>query len=264
MSDSIIAMKLNDTIKAGISSHTSVIIATMVCTAVVIFSIAGCTSIMVAPMKGVKGFNRIFLHENPKVGDYALYGNSDDTHRMKREIVDIREGIVEIRTTFPDTPGNISTLRFISFGSFVRKDGTVTEAWMLNTRNGQKTPLAISQPGDYNYVGEQSLMTLPVPETIATKAGTYSTDKVIVSTQRMNIPGANILTTSIWYFDSRVKFGLVRQHNISETDVTIVDVAAFINKISPVPQKYKSLSIYIIENSRHHTRTSKLDLIETN
>lgn len=240
------------------------ITAALLCATMILFTGGGCASVVVEPMKGVKAFNRVFLHENPKPGDYALYGNADGSHLMKREIVDIRGDILEIRTTFPKTPDIISSLRDISFGSFVRHDGTVLEAWMLNRSNGQKTPLAIAGPGDYNYVDEQSSKTLPVPETITTKAGTYRTDKVIVFTQRMGIPGVNILTTSIWYYDPHVKFGLIRQHNISEFDVTIVEVAAFINKMSPVPQLYKSLNSYIIEKSRHQTHTSQFDLVETN
>lgn len=238
--------------------------AAALCATILLFSLGGCASVAVAPLKEVKGFNRVFLHENPKIGDYAVYGNADGSHLMKREIVNIRGDILEISTTFPKTPEIISPLREISFGSFVRRDGTVLEAWMLNLSNGRKTALAIAGPGDYNYVDEQSWKTLPVPETITTKAGTYRTDKVIVFTQRMNIPGVNMLTTSIWYFDPHVKFGLIRQHNISESDVTIVEVAAFINKMSPVGQLYKSLNSYIIDKSRHQTHTSQFDLVETN
>lgn len=241
------------------------IAATLLCATVMLFSAGGCASVSVVPMmKQVKGFNRVFLHENPKIGDYAVYGNADGSHLMKREIVNISGDVLEIKTTFPKTPQIISGLQDISFGSFVRRDGTVIEAWMLNLRTGDKNALAIAGPGDYNYVDEQSWKTLPAPETIVTKAGTYSTDKVIVFTQRLNMPGVNMLTTSVWYFDPHVKFGLVRQHNISESDVTIVEVAAFINKMSPVGQLYKSLNSYIIDKSRHQTHTSRFDLVETN
>lgn len=250
--------------KAGNGTFAGMVAAVAFLVAGVIFSAGGCASVVVAPMREVKASNRVFLHESPKAGDYAVYGNADGSHLMKREIIEIRGDVIEIRTSFPKTPAIISPLRDISFGSFVRRDGTVLEAWMLDSRTGKKTALVIARAGDYNYIGEGSLMTLPSPETIITKAGTFRTDKVVVFTQRMNLLGVALQTTSVWYFDPHVKFGLVRQHNISETDASIVEVAAFINKMSPAPQLARSLNSYIIEKSRHHTFISQFDLVETN
>ncbi len=212
----------------------------------------------------VKGFNRIFLHDDPQPGDYALYENQDGTHQMRREIVAVHGDTVEIRTTFPKTPAIIASMRDLSFRSTARRDGTVLEAYMENARTGTTTRLALAGPGDYNYVDESAFVTLPVPETITTRKGSFVMEKVLLFKQTMSMLGVQSNITSVWYYDRKVKFGLVRQHNIVETDASIVEVAAFINRISPIPQLYRSLNSYIMEKARHQTHTSHMDLVETN
>lgn len=85
-------------------------------------------------------------------------------------------------------------------------------------------------------------------------------DMVVVSHQSTVMPGVQSKTTSVWYFHPEVKFGLVRLHNIMETDASIVEIAAFINNLSPA----RSLNSYIIEKSRYHTHTSQMDLVDSN
>lgn len=229
-----------------------------------LISLAACASMVISQMSEVKAPNRVYLHTNPQPGDYALYENEQGTHQMRREIVAMREGVLEIQTTFPKSPAIIASLQDISFRSKVRPDGAVLEAYMHNARTGATTRLLIAGPGDYNYLGEDAFKTLPIPETITTRKGTYRMDKVLVFHQNMDIPGVQSKVTSVWYYHPDAKFGLVRQHNLVESDASIVEIAAFINNISPVSQIYRSLNSYIIEKSRHHTYTSQMDLVETN
>lgn len=99
---------------------------------------------------------------------------------------------------------------------------------------------------------------------VTTRKGTYSMDLVVVSHQSTAMTEVQSKTTSVWYFHPDVKFGLVRQHNIMNTDVSIVDIVAFINNISPASLISRSLNSYIIEKSRHHTFSSRMDLVDSN
>lgn len=215
-------------------------------------------------MTQVKAPNRAYLHKDPRPGDYALYENEQGTHQMRREIVSVRDDGLEIRTTFPRAPDIIASLRDISFRSRVRPDGMVVEAYMQNARTGSVTRLALAGPGDYNYIGEDAFRTLPAPETVTTRKGSFRTDRVVLFQQKTFMPGVQGTATSVWYYDHGVKFGLVRMYNIMETDASIVDIAGFINNLSPVSQLSRSLNAFIIERSRHHTHTSRMDLVETN
>lgn len=229
-----------------------------------LFSLTACASLVVSMMSGIKAPNLVYLHKNPQPGDYALYENEQGTHQMRREIVKVHKDLLEIRTTFPKAPAIIASLQDISFRSKVRPNGTVLEAYMVNSRKGVTTRLAIADPGDYNYIGNENIKKLPVPETITTRKGTYRMDMVVLSHQSTAMPGVQSKTTSVWYFHPEVKFGLVRQHNIMESDASIVEIAAFINNLSPVSHISRSLSSYIIEKSRHHTYTTQMDLVDSN
>ena len=229
-----------------------------------LLAVGGCATVVRQAMGEVKAPNRIFLHANPQPGDYALYENEEGSYQMRREVVAVDGDRVELQTTFPKTPAIIAAMRDVSFHSQVRRDGSVIQPFMHNAKTGATVPMMLAGPNDYGYLAENPFTALSVPETVTTRQGSTTVDKVVVFRQSVALPGVESHTTSVWYYDPHVKFGLVRQYNLTESDASIVEVAGFINRISPIGQLYRSLSSFLIERSRHHTYSSRMDLVESN
>jgi len=224
--------------------------------------ITGCARIVTKQIQEAPVQNWLYLHANPKKGDYALFESFDKSLVMKMEVVGKDPETVEVAVSWPKVPEAASFLEQSSYHFFVSANGKVQYAHLVDT-SGMLKPLRIAQPGDFNYIAPMKTTSLPAPETITTRAGSFQIKDVYVFSQNIARAGAQGKVTSVFFIDPEVHFGLVREAHVNERKLTVPDVLDFIKK-STRKKPSESLTNFITSRSKSPKYMSGMDLVETN
>ncbi|MDA3940239.1 MAG: hypothetical protein PF693_13190 [Spirochaetia bacterium] len=137
--------------------------------AALLLTFTGCMSMLIeSAASSVPAPNRIFIHDNPEVGDYSIiqgYGNLSKQSNVTRDKTTKFISIAEYEVL--DVQGNIITIEqlgsgyeegkdpskatIITYRYLVDRAGFVQEAYLVN-RKGDLVPLSILQPDMEGYI----------------------------------------------------------------------------------------------------------------
>lgn len=229
-----------------------------------LFAISGCATVAVKSMQEAPVHNWIYLHPDYKVGDYAIFESIDQAQKMKFEIASIKDGLIEVKISWLQAQTIVAFLKNLSYHLFADENGHVQTAFLYDKRSGVKRPIKIAGPGDYNYIDDPKSVLLKRKEIITTKAGTFEIENVIVFNQHISNFALTAKVTSIYFVHPGVKFGLVRERDVMESHVQLVELIEYIVKLSPLSTVQKSITNYIMNKAKDTKHIWGLDLIETN
>lgn len=163
-------------------------------------------SIVSSAAKDSKVNNRMMLHSNPRVGDYAIFRGASSQVQMTMKIKSKRGGlyIVTSDTAF-GVSGKYMTTLLLEL--HVTRSGYVKKAYVVESSG--KTPLQIARKGDKEYmvmtrVTGSQLRAMKIPRRVTVPAGTYSVTPVVFKSKQ---DGQDVRTVHL--VNKRVKFGMV-------------------------------------------------------
>ncbi len=160
--------------------------------------------------KSSKVNNKMVLHSNPRVGDYAILKGSAGNTQMKLEIVKISHGLYVVRSETGVGMTGVGFMASLVVELHVTRSGIVKKAFVVE--GTQYTPIQIARKGDPEYMTVVRLTSsekreLDVPSRITVPAGTYSVSSVAFKSQKNDTEQRTVNLTS-----SRVKFGMVASY----------------------------------------------------
>ena len=74
--------------------------------------------------------------------------------RVKFEIVDIKQGAIEVQLSWPKAPVHVSFMTNLVRRMFLNEKGEVLNAFIEDRRVRGKYPLRVAGTGDTNYIGD--------------------------------------------------------------------------------------------------------------
>lgn len=206
--------------------------------------------------------NYVHLHSAPRVGDYALYRSSDGLQLMRLEVVAVDSHGARVRASWPQAGGPAGEfLRDLAYHFDMTLQGRVLRAELLNTGSGRVQFVRVAGPGEIGYIDRPELRPLTAGETLAVGNARYAVDAVLVYTDNREIASGPARITSANFMSDAVPFGLVKQVNVLEAEVTAVQVAQFVLQHSGADDLVIRLLDWILEKSERQRAEAGMDLV---
>jgi hypothetical protein len=166
---------------------------------------------------------KINIHENPQIGDYAVLKDSEDDTEMIQEIIDIKNNSVHIKfrikfnldSLFTTLMGSVNNSHF---EFLTDKKGKTLEAYFIDPENNEKDILGISNEKIKTHIVEGDYL-------ITTKAGNFKT-KLVWHTEK----DEEGILYNITFLSKNVKFNTVRSFTFSSKKKFEKFISLSINK----------------------------------
>jgi hypothetical protein len=177
-----------------------------------LFLLCGCATAYVDAIKKSSAPNWILLHENPKVGDYAVYESKDKEDGFRFEVVEVEKNLIHIRRSVTKAAYFESAAKNHVYNYKVRPSGDVVQAYLEALDSNERTPLSISRSGDSEYIKDPKSSFMDWDELIETKLGTYKVKKVLAYNTIARSSSGSTRFNYRFFLNPDVKFGYVRMH----------------------------------------------------
>ena len=167
---------------------------------------SGCASLLPSP-HDIPAINRLFLHDNPQPGDYAVYGNRKDGLQMTKryEVVSVSGQQVTLRwRMFYGKKGYEDVAPQEWYYLVTDASGQVQRAW-VETDKGETISMTVASPGQAGYMENYRAVAEFEPEaflagrqelsaesvhfyTVHSKAGSVSAGSIILEYHSAQVP----------------------------------------------------------------------------
>ncbi len=182
----------------------------------------GCLSAIIkSAVKDTPVANKIVLHSNPRVGDYALLKGGDEQQSYaKYSIVSKKGSLYVIRIETGVIIPGIGEMGKVTFEMNADRAGNVSSAFLVD--GAERTPLKVAAPGDVSYLKPTSLTAaekskLEIPSRITVGAGTFNVTPLAYSQVNEGVE-----QKIVYLMNKSVKFGHVASYvyTIEGDDIT--------------------------------------------
>jgi len=166
-----------------------------------------CASVVFNPEKTTSS-DYIEIHNNPKVGDYAIRTISlaEKPNKMKWEVLSVSSNGVLVKRSYLDNAELTLTNEFL-----LDRSGKVLKAWLFY--DGKKYRQAIKSPPEAgsleNFTKVKSLPNNPYP----TPAGIFKIDAVHTFTIRNDLGFMMVNSAMVNYLSNKVPFKIVERRS---------------------------------------------------
>lgn len=113
-----------------------------------IFCLAGCATMVASAVKKGPANNRLFIHDDPQVGDFAMYVTSNE---YSNTMTTMKITAIVNDTLAIDWLETNTKLKPIHIEYITDMDGNVIQAFYIDGK-GVKSEMPIATPNDRNYV----------------------------------------------------------------------------------------------------------------
>jgi len=138
--------------------------------------------------------NKFFVHENPKVGDYAIFRSAYNDYKLW-EIIQINTDTIVIKFSL-NMANPVQEYSLYDYEYSIDYKGKIEKIECIGRKNGKKKPVPVPQPGDKNY----HLWTYSHDEMVVIPAGSFNTQLFWTSRQT----GAEDYICYVSYYNSEV------------------------------------------------------------
>ncbi len=163
----------------------------------------------------------IFIHDNPKTGDFAIHGEKTSTLGLQiyYEVYEINGDAITIRNQKKFTNPEFQDISPKSWAyQVIDRQGNVKKAWMT-AENGEILPTPVAKP---NAIGSHENLTaiqLSSHKPIKTLAGNIEVDAINSYIYRADAGLISIKASTLEYYSDKVPFKILKQEILSTTDV---------------------------------------------
>lgn len=196
----------------------------------IISTSTSCTGLVVRAIIKSQGAvpNWVAMHENPKVGDYAIH-RIQNGNLVRYEILSKQGDLFEMSQKFTEVGimDKINGLQSFSFRIMVDKDGYVKGGFM-DDYAGDSYPLRVVGPGEVGYFDNMQL--LPNNEIIGTEAGSFECKTVRTYNYKLVTGMGQVTMRGVAFLNPKVKFQIIRMLATVDNDMPLVDL---MNQASP-------------------------------
>ncbi|MCW9015114.1 MAG: hypothetical protein OQL06_15210 [Gammaproteobacteria bacterium] len=153
----------------------------------------------------------MYIHNNPKAGDYAIYEIDNGRVRKRYEVVDVNSGKIVIRygVIYETTPSHW-------FYRKLNTQGKVLSAWMIE--NGQRFDTPVAKPGQINSLERFTQIKPVFDKPVITRAGSFKINQACNYIYRLDMGLASSNSTHFDMLSDQVPFRLVRGEIIATAE----------------------------------------------
>jgi len=168
--------------------------------------------------------NKVLLHKNPKVGDYAVLASKQANSRTTLKVIAVSSDSVTVLYKIEGSGTAMDEIEFEAVTDFegnVKKVDTIDKA-----KNNERLPGKIAKPGDWEYMEwvkltEEQIAAAKLPEKVIAKAGTFTYE---IEGFKMTVLGMD--TYMIYLVNKNVKFLQIAAYSLSNGRVTLISELA--------------------------------------
>lgn len=222
--------------------------------ALLALTLSSCSSAYRKMVEDSPAMNWVYLHPNPKIGDFSRQQVVGGIHVMKYEITGQDSDVFEIKVTWEVTGSMDAALKKLSWHYFVRKDGQVQKAVLRDSSDGGETALRIPERGEDGYV-EPGLKNLRKSEMLKTALGSFDIKAMSYYEITARMGYGTVKMTNVNLISPRVKFGTVRRQETATTDMPVLDLVQFVQGAGPVAIIANSLITYLVDKAKNSEKS---------
>ena len=187
-------------------------------------SLVGCSSFSVSGQASYPAENWMYLHPNPKAGDYSIIEN--EHFRYRYEVIEVRPSFIEVRFSLKDKNDSLMMKKLEDIQRFyhVKRNGRVIKSWVKSASSGEEVPSYVARPGDHFYIDNQQLIPItPAIEIITPYNKLHATQLHINNTTQGDM-GISTDMKTVSYLSHDIPFGVIEKHwEISGGSITLVE-----------------------------------------
>lgn len=228
--------------------------------------LAACASMVANLAVSTPVPNYVYLHAEPRVGDFANYQSLDRSQLMRIEVAGVDgEGanrIVLVRAYWPRAEGFAAGfLREHAYEFRVRANGEVIGAALLHRPTNTRRQVMPAGPGQIGYIHDPQLRPLTQPETAQFQTGPLTVNSVLMYEEQRQTAAGSQRITSTNFISHDVPFGLVRQINVLATEIKALDVAQRIARYAGAGNVVAEISGWLLGKMKRQRMEAGMELV---
>ena len=230
------------------------------------FLLTGCLSSMIKNIiKDSPVPNWIGIHENPRVGDYAIHRQKNG-NLVRYEIMSEEGELYEVSQRFIKTTLVTSTLKTFSVNVFVDKNGYVKKAFFVDLKSKKRDRLKVARTGDLGYIEDPKVVHNKniITTEVVTEAGTFMVDRFRVFNFNIYKNGVKVRATQIQLIHPKAKFQVVSLRVTAETRMEAAKVLSMMVKFIPGDPVSKYLINFLLGKLEQNEYHNSAELIKMN
>lgn len=211
--------------------------------------------------------NYVYLHDSPSIGDFSRYRSVDGSQLMEVRLEGI-DGEGEnrryiVRVQWPEASGLASGfLREHAYEFDVNGDGSVIAAMLIHVPSARRIPVNPAGPGEIGFIGSPRVEPVAGGQSLSLAQAVIPVETVLLyETSQQTVAGPSRMTSTN-FISTAVPFGLVKQVNVMETEVRMVEVAQLILEHSGAGDSIIKVLDWIMEKSKRQRFESGMTLVE--
>jgi hypothetical protein len=131
--------------------------------------------------------NKMLIHSNPRIGDYAIFKGAEGNSQMTLKITGKRGSNFIIRSETGINYPNVGLMGAVTLEFFVTRNGSIKKAFLID--GNEKFPLKIAKKNDKEYMNivklsRREIKSLDVPKTIIVPAGKFRVRPLAYKTRK--------------------------------------------------------------------------------
>lgn len=209
--------------------------------------------------------DRVFIHDNPQVGDFALYyiAASEMTHRFEVHEDQGDHLVIRYRMAYTKPAYKGMAPKEWYYRKILR-DGTVVQAW-AETDGGKHfdTPVAMAdQIGGFEQFSE--VKTLPA-DPMQVRAGTFPVTGIHAYIYRTDVGMASTKSTCMEYYSDKVPFRILKREMLHIAEKSgLLKTLEFVHELGKghLDGSQNFLKLYNIANQKNLKYQSTVELME--
>lgn len=183
----------------------------LLCLFSILIALPGCSIYSLSNQAAYPVENWIYLHNQPKPGDYSIIANDQFLYRYEVKKTSNQNLVIEFsmidRTDTALLNKLEDTLRFYT----VNRSGYVLDTWVESKSSGKKVSGRIAKPGERSYMANQELVPIDPPLTKFIANQQIELQAININNSKQGQFGINTNMKVVSYINKDIPFGVVEK-----------------------------------------------------
>jgi len=187
---------------------------------IVLLVLTSCASLIPKPHE-MPSTDVIFIHKNPKVGDFASYGEKNSSLGLSHhyEVYDVKPDIITIRYQMRySNPDYSDSAPKEWYYRNINRDGKVLKAW-AKTDEGEVFTTPIAKSGSIGSIEHMTAIQENTEQAIKVKAGQFKVDAINNYIYRTDLGLLSTNSSCLEYYSDDIPFRVIKREMLHTSDV---------------------------------------------
>ena len=231
---------------------------------ITLLMLVSCASLVTKPHE-MPSPDVIFIHKNPKVGDFASYGEKNSTLGLSHhyEVYDVKADIITIRYQMRySNPDYSDSAPKEWYYRNINHNGKVLRAW-AKTDSGKVFTTPIAKAGSIGSIEHMIPIQKNTKQSIQVKAGKFKVDAINNYIYRTDVGLLSTNSTCLEFYSEEIPFKVIKREMLHTADVgALLTAADYMKTAGKFYLSHNYMDIYNQVTKRDISYQNTMELLE--